>query len=608
MAMLDPSMHMWVTFAVIALAVAFYATEVVSLELTSLGVLTALTLLFSLFPLSDGAGGVRLDARDLLSGFAEPALIAILALLVVGQAMIQTGALEGPANRLVDMTRQAPGRVIPITLALVLLISGVLNNTPIVVIFVPIMSVLARKLNLSESRLMIPLSYAAILGGNLTLIGSSTNLLAAGAFTQITGERIGFFQVTVMGAALGAVGFAYLHFLLPRLLTERFADPDEAPVTGRQFIVQVEVSKGGILEGMQAVAGLFPGLPNITVRSILRDGHMLLPPFDDLTLKAGDQLMIAATRRALTDLMKRSPQLMRSARQESGAAGAGPDRLLAEVVIAPASRMAGRTLDQIGFTAQTGCTVVGIQRRSRMIRQHLNEIRLEAGDTLLVVGTPSDVRRLRANRDVLLLEWSASDLPLSERSLIAILIFLAVVISAATEILSIPVAALTGATLLLATGCINVRQAARAIDRRIILIVAAALAMGQALQGTGGASFLTQLMLSGLEGAAPWLVVSGFFLLIAVMTNLLSNYTTAVLFTPIALNLARTLDVEPILFLLAVIYAANCSFATPIGYQTNLLVMGPGHYRFVDFIKAGAPLIVLMWLAFTLFAGLYLLF
>lgn len=593
---------MWITFAVIALAIAFYATEVVSLELTSLAVLAVLLVLFSIYPLSDGAGGVRVDMTSLLSGFSDPALIAILSLLVIGQAIVQTGALDGPANRLVKLTRARPDRIVPITLGLVLLVSAVLNNTPIVVIFIPIVIAIAKQLVVSQSRLMIPLSYAAILGGNLTLIGSSTNLLAAGSYLDATGQSVGFFDFTLMGLVLAAVGLVYLVRVAPDLLTDRVPQEEaDAQDGGRQFIVQVEVTKNGLLEGQTARAGLFPGLPNITVRSIYRQGRLMLPPYDAVSLQVGDLLMIAATRKALIDLLKKSPGLMPKGEGPSGEA------MLAEVVVAPASRMVGRPLEQIAFTQQTGCTVIGIQRHSRMIRQPLNAIRLEAGDTLLVLGTRRDMKRLRANKDVLLLEWSASDLPKARQGRLVGGVFAVVVVTAATGLLPIPVAALAGAVALLAFGCLNIRQAARAIDRRVVLIVAAALAMGQALQATGGASFLTRLMMSGLEGTGPVMILSGFFLLVAFMTNVLSNYATAVLFTPIALTLADSLDADPFLFLTAVIFGANCSFATPMGYQTNLLVMAPGHYRFLDFLKAGTPLILLLWVTFTLMAWLYLL-
>jgi di/tricarboxylate transporter len=235
----------------------------------------------------------------------------------------------------------------------------------------------------------------------------------------------------------------------------------------------------------------------------------------------------------------------------------------------------------------------------------MENIRLEVGDVLLVLGPRERVEDLRFSREVLLIEWSVLELPARHHAKRALGIFAAVVAVAATGFVPIAVAALAGALGMITLGCLNVRQAARAVDRQVAFLVAAALAMGSALQATGGAVFLAQHMIQALDGASPAIVLSAMFALVAVMTNLLSNAATAVLFTPIAINTALALGVEPTAFVHGVIFAANCSFATPMSYQTNLLVMGPGHYKFGDYLRGGAPLIVLIWLAFSLLAPWY---
>ena len=352
-------------------------------------------------------------------------------------------------------------------------------------------------------------------------------------------------------------------------------------------------------------------MPGITVRLIQRREEQMLPPFDEIELQVGDELVIAATRKSITEAMARTPDLLQAMHAsddlpppEGDDAPMDRDFLLAEVIVAPASRMIGRNLAQIVFHTRTRCTVLGIQRRSRMIRQGLNDIRLEAGDVLLTLGHRSDVHRLRFNRDVILQEWSAYDLPARELARRAALIFGAVVATAATGILPIVVAALGGAVLMLATGCLNIYQASRALDRRVAVLVWAALAMGTALHGTGGADYVAQQLMAVLDGAPPLVILSSFFLLVACFTNVLSNNATAVLFTPIGIGLADQLGVPPVAFVYATLFGANCSFATPMGYQTNLLVMGPGHYRFSDYLKSGLPLLVLIWLTFTCVAAI----
>jgi di/tricarboxylate transporter len=240
-----------------------------------------------------------------------------------------------------------------------------------------------------------------------------------------------------------------------------------------------------------------------------------------------------------------------------------------------------------------------------MFRQRVTDIRLEAGDVLLIQGRPEDVQALRANRDVILVEWTQETLPNYFHARRAAMIFAAVVLVAATDLLPIVVAAVAGATAMLLTDCLTARQAARAIDRTVVMTVAATLALGAALQETGGANFLAAELLNAVAGAGPGWVLSALFLLIALLTNVLSNNASAVLFTPIAVILATQLGVDPMPFVYTVIFAASCSFASPIGYQTNLLVMAPGHYRFADYVRSGAPLLVILWLCFTLFAPWY---
>lgn len=593
---LDMVWQMWPTFALIVAALASYAIERIPMELTSTSLIAALLLLFHFAPVEGG-----LDSRQLLAGFADPALIAVIALLVIGQGLVRTGALDNVIRRLSLLRRQHPLMASGIVLTIVALLSAVMNNTPVVVIFIPIMAALAQRVQRSVSGLLMPLSFAAILGGMTTLIGSSTNLLVSGTLTGLGFSPIGFFDFVVPGAVIAGVGLVYVLLVAPRLLPDRASMAREiVGGDGKQYIAQIAVRPGSGLVGQKTIAGMIPVLPDITVRLIQRGEHAFLPLFDEVELAQGDVLIIAATRQALTEALAKTADLLPEGDRVSGV-----DQVLAEVVVAPASRMIGRNLQQIGFRYQTECIVLGVQRRSRMIRASMDEIRLEAGDVLLVVGTREAVQALRANRDVLLLEWSAHDVPATALARRALAIFFVVIAVAAFDVVPIAIAALSGAAAMIATGCLNIHQAARAADRRVILLIAAALAMGAALQQTGGAGFLAHVLVAALADFGAAVTLSAMFLLIAVLTNVMSNNATAVLFTPIAIGTAIELGVSPLPFVYAVIFAANCSFATPMGYQTNLLVMAPGHYRFSDFLRAGGPLIFIVWLTFTCFAPWY---
>jgi di/tricarboxylate transporter len=617
---LGPQFQMWVVFAIIVAALIGYASAKVPMEVTSIGVICALMLFFQLAPV-DGDYG-RLSPARILQGFANPALITVLALLVMGEGIARTGILDRAARFVLRLGGGRPWLAILIALAAVLIVSGFMNNIPVVVIFIPILRALASRFGMHIGKVMIPLSYAAVLGGMTTLVGSSTNLLVNGALLERGMPTFGFFDFTVTGCVLAAVGLVYLLFIAPRLLPERAGFTDELiDRSGTQFIAQLTISSDSELIGEQAPAGMFVGLPDMTVRLVQRGEDAILPPFENLALRAGDVIVVAATRKTLTDALARDPGLLFPLLQEGGEADAplddedpDPDdsepwrdgeQVLAEAMVTPSSRLIGHTLTRIKFRYRTGCIVLGIQRRARMFRTRLTDIRLEAGDVLLLQGRPEAVARLRGNGDVLLIEWSQEDLPALDHARRASGVFVGMLALAAFEILPIVAATLTGAVLMVGLGVLNIRHAVRAVDPNVVTTIGVALALGVALTETGGAAFVASVFVEVMRGSSPQAVLSAFFILLAVLSNIISTKTTAVLFTPIAVDIALQMGVAPQVFAVAVIFAANCSFASPIGYQTNLLVMGPGHYRFGDFAKVGAPLIVVLWAAFSLFAPWY---
>jgi di/tricarboxylate transporter len=605
---IDASIHMWMVIALMAVTMVSFALERISLELTSLAMLTFLLVWFQLFPLPGPQGGNLLGPTELLRGFANPALLAVLALMVMGQAMIHTGALAGLANALVRLSKRRIYLSLAAVFVGVVVTSAFLNNTPVVVMFIPIMQTLALRLNWSPSRLMMPLSFAAILGGMTTLIGSSTNMLVGSAMIDLGVPPLSMFAFTPIGLCLAAVGAAYVTLGLPRLLPHRGTLAGTLFGEGRQFVAEIDVLPGSKLIGARAVAGAFRELPDVTVRLIQRRDHSILPPFDDVELQAGDSVIVAATRQALTDVVTRHAGYLLSQDGRNSTEAHEPpsrrpaERVLAEVMIAPASRMIDQTIDMVGFRRRFGCLVLGIQRRGRMARMRLADIRLAAGDVLLVAGPRESINALSNNPDLLLMAWATRDLPRYQRAPHAIIVFGSAVLLAATGVLPISVAAIGGAVMMVAVGCLNLRQAVRAMDRTILLLVGATLALGTALEASGGARFLAITAVESFAGTDPIVNMSLLFLVVALATNLLSNNACAVLFTPIAISLAHDLAVPPSVMAITVLLAANCSFASPIGYQTNLLVMGPGHYRFIDFVKGGLPLVLLMWLTFMLVA------
>lgn len=588
---------MWASLFIVAVSIVLYMSERWPLELVSAGIIAALLLLFQI------PGANSADAVTLLSGFGNPALITIMALLVVGQGLFQTGALDSPTKALLASYDKRPFLTLIGAFSAVFITSAFINNTPVVIMFLPVMSAIAMRMGSSPSKIMMPLSFVSVFAGMTTLIGSSTNLLAAQSYKRLEGNALGFFDLTACGLALAAVGLLYItvtsRFLLPTRqdMSDKIASP-----SGKQYVAQIEVTYGHFLSGKSPIAGMFIDLPSMTVRMIQRGEQAILPPFEDIQLAPGDLVIVAATRKAISDIIASQPELLNQMLRSGGddnEDGASRALLLTEAVIAPGSRMAGRSVELLGFRRLTSAVVLGIQRRSRMIRTRLGDIRLEAGDTLLLCAPPDAFNEMRNSRDMILLEWASTEIPVTAKAQTARIIALLTVIAAATGILPILHASVAGAVAMILANCLNIRQAGRSLDFRIFMLIGAAIAMGISLEVTGAVDLIARSIITLAEPYGKYAVLSAIFLVVAILTNILSNAATAILFSPVAISTALELGSDPLPFVLAVIYAANCCFATPIAYQTNLLVMGPGHYKFSDYLRFGGPLVIIIWLAFT---------
>ena len=614
-------------------AVFAFVREKLPLEVTSIILLTVLLLFGQVLPVKDETGRNLMDAQALLSGFANPSLIAVLALLVMGQAMIQTDSLRFLTGLFVSKNKKLAWLSIFFILVFVMVISAVMNNTPLVIIAIPIMQALAQSVHAAPSRIMMPLSFVAILGGMTTLIGSSTNLLVSSAVVKEGYSPLGFFDFTIPGAIMAGTGFIYVLLFVPRMLRTRTSMTQEIVGDEKEFVAELDIMPDSKLVGVECVEGKFAGLNNMNVKLIQRAGHLILPPFEGVTITSGDIMIVAATRETLGHFLSKFPGYWLSEEEneeqteaaskvdesaqkdEEGAVvpPSGPEtRVLAKIMITPASRMIDMSLDHVNFQKQFGPIVLGIQRRARVVRRRLGRIRLEAGDVLLIAGKHSVINSMRDNTDFIVLSGSKKDLPVPGKAPVAIAVFFSTIALAATGLLSIPVAAFAGAAGMIGMGCLNIRQATRAIDRKIFLLVGSMLALGTALQVTGGIDFLAHEIINVPFADSPLWMAALLFLIVAITTNLLTNNACAILFTPIAMKIAESFPEDvasthnlPFIFAVTVVFAANCSFASPIGYQTNLLVMGPGQYRFRDFIKAGVPLVGVLWITYIIIAKYY---
>ncbi|MCC3860586.1 SLC13 family permease [Pseudemcibacter aquimaris] len=607
---IETNIHMWLAFAIITFGIISYVMEKVPMELTSLGIIASLLFLFQFFPLYSSNGDIILGTRELLAGFADPALITILSLLVVGQGLVKTGAFDRPVKILLIYGRKRPNLILFFTLLIVVVVSAFLNDTPVVVIFIPIMISLINRLKKSPSLYLIPLSYAAILGGMTTLIGSSTNLLVSSSYENLSGSPLEFFDFVIPGSFLALMGFIYLTIFAPFLLPKNNDNSDqEAKQTGKHFLIHLILTEGNSLIGKKSKAGMFPNIDTMTIQMVKKDRQEFYPPFDDITLNKGDHVLIATTRNALKRMVVEDNILFSDVNMFGNNADYSNNLIrgqrIAEVIIPPYSKLDGTYLDQTSNYFTGGSKIIGIERRSRMSRSEIMRIRLKAGDKLLVTGSFLDIQALKLDKNLIPLEWSLEEIPYKADRWKALSIFAAFVLCATTGILPTSTAAFIAAFLMILSDCITIRNASSAIERKIFLLIGAALAMGTALQATGGAMYIAMNLVQLIEGSSPAVILSAFYLLIAFMTNILSNNATAILFTPIAVSVAHEVGIDPYIFVTTVIFAANSSFATPMGYQTNLLVLAPGNYKFADYMKVGIPLILLLWVSYSFFAPWY---
>ena len=599
--MISVDVYMWFIFSLIFVSMILFSIDRIPIEITSVGIISLLVIIFQGSPFIGVSSGIPLSLEVILKGFANPSLLALMSLLVIGHGLLITGALEGIAVWVSgDKSKNTQVKFLFI-MFLVFILSALLNNTPIIVMFIPIILSLCKQLDRPARLTLIPLSYVCILGGMTTLIGSSTNLLVSGSVFSSIGKEIGFFDFALQGGFLALIGFLYATFVLPTILKilkiQNDKEGNKINEDGKQFIVQIKITNDHPLLGKTFLSGLLPDLKEYTIILITRDNEKLFPPFHDLTIKNGDELTVSMTKGLLTDSLKRNDPIFKGINTKEFSS---KTEMMIEAAITPGSFLIGRTLSQTNFEYESNCKVIGIQRDITLERNSFKNLKLIAGNTLLLKGSDKSLKSLRGIKDIFPIEWSAIYLPSKRFAIRARLIFLLTIFLASTGIFNITAAAVMGATLMLIFKVVTIKDAVSALDLRVYLLVASTIMLSIGLQETGGAIFISETITMFTIGLSITSVLSILFIIVAIITNFISNNATAVLFTPIAISLAMELNMEPEPFIYCIIFAANCSFATPIGYQTNLMVMGPGQYNFRDFLVSGVPLIVILWLSYTI--------
>jgi len=573
-----------------------------------LAVLIALPVLFTVFPYFNPKDGVWVKAFDFFGGFGHEALIAIFALMILGHALVLTGALDPAARKLARLLEVAPRSALLVVLIVCAGASGLMNDTPIVVIMIPLLMSAMATSKLSAASVLMPMNFAVLIGGMATTIGTSTNLIVVSMAAALGQPSIHMFDYYPLVALAAVPAIAYLWVVAPWLL--RSVKGAGAHVPTAVFSAQLHVPPDSALDG-STLKDVFERTKwKMRVLEVRRGEDMALLRLPTMRLKAGDRLLVedtAANIRSYAEILgvelhdrdeeskngaeASVPESPKERREDE------PDRVLSEIIITRDSPLNGISLRQSRFADAYGLIVVGIRRSAgsaEVRRDDIADLRLTAEDVLLVQGTEAQLSEVKHANIGLVLD-TRLPLPRADKAVIALGVLGLVVVVAAFKLAPIALAALAGVLALLSTGCLKWPDISAALSIKVALLVASSLALGQALTVTGGTAFMAEQLVQAAHMVEPHWFLPLLMLLMGVMTNFVSNNAAAAIGTPLAVELARQLGIPAEALILAVLFGCNLCYVTPMGYQTNLLVMNAAGYRFSDFVKVGLPLFLMLW-------------
>lgn len=595
-----PNNHAIIVLMITVFALYLFRREDLPLETSSLVVIAILCLMFALFPFS--MDSVHFEASSLFLGFGHEALITVCSLMIIGHGIVRTGALEPIGRYLAKLWKISPSLSLLLTLILGATLSAFVNNTPIVVLLLPILISVSLRNKTDSSPMLLPMGLATLVGGMTTTIGTSTNLLVVSIAKNMGVVEFGLFDFVKPALIAAVIAIIYLWLIAPKLLPKRTAFmTDTSP---RLFSAYLTINEESAALGKTIAQAIAMTDDQIKIEGIQRSPDyrnvMLLP---DTELAVGDRLKI----HDYPDRLKEYETVL-GATLFSGKSKPDDEEkteveteTLAEIVIIAGSGVEGRTLQQANFINKHNISVIALHRAGQAMeigKSSIGKVTLRIGDILLVQGEKKQLNLLK-NKPGLLVIDGAEPLPQTSKAPIALATLLTVVLSSAVGIVPIEISSLCGVLVLLMTKCLSWDEISSALSTQVIMIVVASLALGDALMKTGGAEYIAQVFVAASFDLPPSGVLAALMLLLAILTNVVSNNAAAVIGTPIAISVARQLNLPAEPFILAVLFGANLSYATPMAYKTNLLVMNAGGYHFSDFMRIGIPLVLLMWVTLS---------
>ncbi|MFN8178396.1 MAG: SLC13 family permease [bacterium] len=590
-----PSMHAGAALLITIVVFVLFAQGRVKVELICLGLIAVLALGLYAFPLANAGPYTGMEVA--FGGFGHEALVAIVCLMILGRGLVVTGALEPAARVMARLWRFSKALGMLCTLLVCMILSAFVNDTPILILMLPVLLDLVDRAGVPASKTLMPVNSAILIGGTASAIGTSTNILVMSIARDLGVPPIGVFAFSDIVAVAAFVAFPYLWLIMPRLLPTSQTRVAQAP---RLYHAALHVTDAGFAGGKPLDRLLKRIGGGIQVTELVRDGRPLGTGDPKVLIQPGDQVHVSGTMTTLHEASEvlraplAEPHLLEAIREEASRRRKDPQ--LAELVVGPDSPLIGESARSTHIADRFGVVVLGAYRSDVMLQTsapHPRPDRLQVGDLLLVSGTVETLSELEQSQRVMLL-GTARDLPRSAKAPLAIAIVASVVVLAAFKILPIAIAALAGTIAMLVTRCVLFERVGRALSAEVIVLVAAAIALGRALVETGAADWLGSVFALGLGAHHPAAVLVALMAFTTLMTNFVSNAAAAAVGTPLAVSLAAKLSLPAEPMVLAVLFGANLCYVTPMAYQTNLLIMRPGGYRFHDYVRAGLPLALLM--------------
>lgn len=583
-------MQIWIVSVILILTLYLFITEKIAVALTAVGLMACLTVFQILTP------------RESVAGLAHPAVVTVGAMFIISKGLVRTGAVEHIARRI---TKSAGGNQ---TLAMILILvsvavaSAFINNTPVVVLFIPVIMTMCCEFDLSPSKFLIPVSYASILAGTSTLIGTSTNIIISDLSSQYGYGSLSLFELSVIGAPLAIIGIIFLLLAAPRVMPS-LSNPVCQVRDGmnRRYLAELKIPDNSSFIG-ENPSVLFKERYKLEVLELIRTSHIFHPVRDGVRVAADDLVLVKGAVNDLVELLNSKDIELPSSEKDLSFGAGKKDTIVVELVIAPHSTLVGRRLLETDLYKDTEIHVIAIKRSGlHLTEKQIQDVRLKIGDIILVWCYEDKLAAMRSGTDYLIIEDVHEEIVHKRKTWMAAFIFGTMILTATLGLADIMVCALTAAFLMIVTRCIQMRDAYQALQGDVLLLIAGTIALGAAMEKTGASQVYAAAFLRLFSGYSPGIILGGIILLTSVGTQILSNNATAVLLFPIAVSTALSLGVDPKPFVIGICFGASACYATPIGYQTNLLVYGPGGYRFTDYMKLGIPLNILVLICGTLF-------